>query len=519
MIRSLRSIALLAPALLALASAPAAAQITLDIAGGVAGDDLTATLAGPVTPGQFVIVTFADTTGPLAVGTFLPGEPGFWDQDITMFSYPAFLQSAPYTNPIGVLDLSTLSTSAVGATVFSQAWTAPGPTSFLDQKSNVVTVIVGGHGFTTPTHMPPLSPHAYANVVQLTNGNVLVTGGGNAIGGTPNGMSEVYDYRTSTFSLTTNQALPRAVSAAVRMLDGRVLITGGLDAVGAVTNSCEIFDPATGTFSVVNSMATGRALHGAALLNDGRVIVTGGSTNVSGADPVAQLLAAVSSATNTAEVYNPTTGLWANLPGMGGGARTAHITQILPDGRVLIAGGVQPGFLGIPTFLTSASRYNPVTNLWNATASMGGSGRAISTAVRLANGRVLVSGGLNANLIALSASALPDVSVYDNATNTWQNGPNMGTARYTHSATLMPDGTVLVAGGVTGTVSSTVAPITLATCALLTTGNVWLPMPSMSEVRAAHGAVRTPDGERVILIGGANDVGAIDPGTAELYVP
>lgn len=509
---------LLAPAALALFATPASAQISLDVSGGIIGENLVCDLSGTVPPTDFVILTFSDTTGPLNVSDVIPGEPGFWDQDLTMFLYPAFLQGPAYVNPLGDVDLSGLSPTLVGATVFGQAWTTSLGTPFLNLKSNVITVILGNHGSTTPTLLPPFTGHAYYTCVPLTNGNVLCAGGADSLGGFGTGASEVYDYKTSTFFLTSNQAAPRASQASTRLADGRVLICGGIDSSGVIINTVEIYNPTTNAFTSAANMNSPRALHQAVLLNDGRVFVCGGSTSISGADAVAQLLSVITSATATTEIYDPVANTWTTKASMSGGARTGHVATLLNDGRVLIAGGVQ-SFFGIPTFLTSATRYNATANTYAATASMGGGGRALSVATKLNDGRVLLTGGLSADIINQTISAVTAVSIYNNTNNTWQNGPNMGTGRYAHTATLLPSGEVLVTGGVSGTASATTGAATVQTCEGYTTSNTWAVRPSLSEKRAAHGATLTKDGKRVLIVGGANDVGLINPGTSELYVP
>ncbi|HKE02368.1 MAG TPA: kelch repeat-containing protein [Planctomycetota bacterium] len=497
----------------------AKAQVTLDIAGGLSGETAVFTVGGTPPPGEFVILTLSDTKGPLPVGLLLPGQPGAWDQDLSMFNYPAFFQVAPVTNPFAVIPLAAVTPAFAGLHLFSQAWTVPGPTSFLDQKSNVVTLLFGAHGVSTPTLSPPLAPHAFFNAVPLASGGILVTGGGNGIGGAGSASAEVYDPKTAEFAATANLPAARAGGVAIRLNDGRVLLAGGLDGTGAVTAACELYDPSTNTFAATGSLLTGRALFAGAKLADGRVLVCGGSTSVSGTDVVSQLLALVSNATSSAETYNPATGTWSGAAAMPA-TRSGHIAAALPDGRVLVAGGVQPGILGIPQFLTTASRYNPTTNAWNATASMGTSGRALSSAAVLNDGRVMVAGGLNANILALTASAVADVSIFNNANNTWQNGPNLSAGRYTHTLTTLPDGRVVAAGGLTGTVSTTMAPTTLASVEAYTPApSAWAPLFDMLEPRSAAGAALTPDGKRIVVIGGANDFGPIDPPTSELYVP
>lgn len=509
----------LAPAALALCASQASAQISLDVSGGIIGESLVCDLAGTVNPGEFVILTFSDTTGPLNVSDILPGETGFWDQDITMFLYPAFMQPAAYTNPLANADLSTLSPTLTGVVLFGQAWTTGLGTPFLTSKSNVITVILGSHGVSTPTFQPPVSPHAYFACVPLTNGNVLCSGGADSLGGFGTGATDVYDYKTSTFALTANQPSARSSTASVRLADGRVLICGGIDSGGIVLTATEIYNPVTNSFTPGANMNTARALHQAVLLNDGRVFVCGGSTAISGTDPVSQLLSVISNATSSTEIYDPVANTWTTKAAMSGGARTGHTATTLTDGRVLIAGGVQSGFLGIPSFLTSCTRYSASTNTYTATAALPGGGRALPNGLRLADGRVILTGGLSADIINQTITAVTTVSIYNNTSNTWQSGPNMTTGRYVHTATLLPNNEVLVTGGVTGTASATTTAVTVASCEAYTTTNTWAARPAMLQNRAAHGAALTKDGKRVLIVGGADDLGLINPGTSELYVP
>lgn len=505
-------------------AAPASAQISLDVSGGIIGESAVFTLAGSVPAGEFVVLTFGQTKGPTPVALLLPGQPGEWDLDLTMFEFPAFLQIAPVVNPLANADLTFLSPSLVGVHLFAQAWTAPGPTSFLDLKSNVVTLLFGLHGVTTPTLSPPLAPHAYFSQVALTDGDVLLSGGGNGLGGAGTGLAEVYEHEAAEFAPTANPPIARAGGTAVRLPDGRVLLAGGIDSNTSVTTSCELYDPATRTFASTGSMATPRALHAAVLLNDGRVLVCGGSTSVSGTDLVTQLLSIVSNSTASAEIYNPGTGTWSGTGNMSGGQRTGHVAALLPDGRVLAAGGVQPGLFPFlpPVFLSSSTRFTPGSGTWaNTSNSMNGGGRALSSVTTLNDGRVMVAGGLTASILTLSASAVPAVSIFNNGSGLWEAGvAALPTARYTNPLTTLPDGRIVAAGGVTGDASSTTTPTVIATVHIYTpAANIWSLGTPLLEPRSAHGATLTIDGKRILYAGGANSAGTITPATSELYVP
>ena len=129
----------------------------------------------------------------------------------------------------------------------------------------------------------------------LSNGHVLITGGGDRTG--PLASAELYDPATATFAATGSMAAARYLQTSTQLASGLVLVAGGYaDGVGSLA-SAELYDPATATFRPAGSMSDTRVEHTATLLNDGRVlIVAGGSTDESLDD--APRLA-------TAELYQP----------------------------------------------------------------------------------------------------------------------------------------------------------------------------------------------------------------------
>jgi hypothetical protein len=123
--------------------------------------------------------------------------------------------------------------------------------------------------------------------------------------------------------------------------------------------------------------------------------------------------------------------------------RASHTATLLPDGRVLVAGGVSGNDAG-PCCgqLSSAELFDPRTGSWTATRSMielqGG-----STATLLPDGRVLVAGEINGGIDGGWSPA----ELYDPDTGSWTPTRNMIEPRAGFTATLLPDGLVLVAGG------------------------------------------------------------------------
>ena len=122
---------------------------------------------------------------------------------------------------------------------------------------------------------------------------------------------------------------------------------------------------------------------------------------------------------------------------------THHTATLLPNGKVLVAGGLSNGVFGEGTPTSSAELYDPATGTWTATLNMGDPhGR--HTATLLPTGQVLVAGGFPLTPFSeFSRSA----ELYDPATGTWSYTGPLRDGRFDHTATLLPNGKVLAAGG------------------------------------------------------------------------
>src|SRR6478735_67029 len=125
--------------------------------------------------------------------------------------------------------------------------------------------------------------------------------------------------------------------------------------------------------------------------------------------------------------------------------RADHTATLLPDGRVLIAGGmVENG-----VFLNSAELFDPATGRFAATASMQ-SRRVGHSATLLPNGKVLIAVGLAGRIFEGGPGNVATTEIYDPATGRFTPGPPMTTPRTGHIAALLSNGKVLVAGGADG---------------------------------------------------------------------
>jgi hypothetical protein len=333
----------------------------------------------------------------------------------------------------------------------------------------------------------------------LRDGRVLVAGGG---AGVPVADAELYDPRTRAWTATGSLTATRRFHTALLLGDGRVLASGGLDGPGGEGTkslaSTELYDPGTGTWEATRPLITPRDHHTATALGDGRVLVVGGAEAAKGirGDGLygGRVLA-------SAELFDPVTGTWSVTGGLAM-AREAHFAVLLRSGKVLVVGGESGG----TSRASSAELYDPTAGRW---VEAGNPGIAnIATATLLANGEVLVTGSVAGRKSGVAA-------LYDPLGGTWTATGNLIVGRSDDTATLLPTGRVLVAGG------QSTDQRTLASAEIFDPDSgVWTPTGKMSARREWHTAVVLADGS-VMVVGGEQ----LPPGphlfldSAEIYGP
>jgi WD40 repeat protein len=285
------------------------------------------------------------------------------------------------------------------------------------------------------------------------------------------------------FNRVSDLGTPRRHATATRLPDGRILIVGGVgtngvdmsnnNAGGTFFASAEIYDPATASFTPTGSMATPRGLHTAVLLPNGKVLVAGGF-NATGN------LA-------SAELWDPATGTFGPTGTMGS-TRSQHTATLLPNGKVVVIAG-----FGAPS---TAEIYDPATGAFTAVAGTLTDARNTHTATLLPNGLVLVTGGYGV------AGTLASTELFNPATGAFSAGGAMTAARGSHTATLLPNGKVLVAGGngTNGDVSFALASAELYTPST----NTFAATGSMANARQWQSAVLLSTGN-VLMAGGNNN--------------
>lgn len=283
---------------------------------------------------------------------------------------------------------------------------------------------------------------------------VLIVGGGNGTLLSPvsTNSTEVYDPRTHSFSAGPIMTYSRAMHQSVLLDSGKVLILGGSDTAGVVAAGNELYDPVTNTLSAAAPMLSARSGHIATKLPNGKVLVTGGLPSFTGG--TTNLPAVLNGAMNTAELYDPISDSWTAVTGTMSDKRMGHAQILVAGGtKVLICGGIKGGTTffgqGVPTWSSTADVYDVATNTISSTASFG-TGRAGHSLTLLANGDVLLAGGVVSGLF-LIPTATGNCQTWNPGSGSWSSTGSMATARGMHTAAALGNGSTVLMGGLAGT--------------------------------------------------------------------
>jgi hypothetical protein len=304
---------------------------------------------------------------------------------------------------------------------------------------------------------------------------VLIAGGLSADATTSLSDISFYDPGTNTFEITgisMNQA--RELHTATSLLDGNILFVGG----DSSERSAEIFDPGTGLFTSVADTINPHLGHRATLLQDGGVLVTGH----------------MGTPANTAEIYKPLTRTFVSVGPMGH-SRNRHTSTLLPNGKVLITGGYEYDIVGASS---STELYDPATGLFAEIAGgMAGGPRLDHQATLLDNGTVFITGGNSSAPVNMTAEIYDPTPSVDHPNGYFQLIGNMLAGHERHQAALLRDGSVLIMGGnASGAYNEIYDPFT----------STFRETGPMSTYRLDGAAAVLPDG-KVLITGGYQEEG------------
>ena len=292
------------------------------------------------------------------------------------------------------------------------------------------------------------------------------------------------------FVATNTMAQTRANGTATVLPSGKILFAGGQSLTGTAQSSAEIYDPATGVFTIlVAVMTSARKSHTAVLLDNGNVLIAGGTDNNG------NLL-------NTAEIFSPSAQTFTLLPNTMSDSRASHTATKLNNGQVLITGGQDA-----TTILNTAEIYDPVLQQFICVGGVSATpplcnpsmndSRTAHTATRLGDGSVLLVGGRdNAGNVTGTSERFIPAPASNAGAGLFSASGSLSDVRISHTATLLNDGTVLVAGGNDGLDVVPTAEIynpTLGRFSL--TGSSASSSATMTTPRANHTATLLSDGQ------------------------
>jgi chitodextrinase len=320
---------------------------------------------------------------------------------------------------------------------------------------------------------PFTMPIVAVNMMLMHTGKVLMWDGdqyGND--------ARVFDPSVMTYAPRPNSITNMFCASQTFLPNGDALVVGGHAGAFSGLNDANLFSPATENWTPIAPMSFGRWYPTATTLSDGRVLVVSGSINCSGCNA------------DTPEVYDPATGSWTSLTGAQLNMPLYPFMFQLPDGRVLYAGSDEANT--ITRALTVA------TQTWTT----------IDPVVRTGGSAVMFRPG-----VALKAGSPGNVDLPpEQAVNTaylldmnapapaWRQVGSMAQPRVYHTLTALPDGTVIVTGGVQNS-DEVSAPASLTSEIWDPATELWSTMATGTVRRSYHSTgLLLPDG-RVLVAG------------------
>lgn len=317
----------------------------------------------------------------------------------------------------------------------------------------------------------------------LADGRVLVVGG---ILGAPSQLgwdafvaeAELFDPATERFEQGAALEFPRSLATATRVADGRVIVVGGStlneNELSIPALPIEVWDPASESFSIAGELPVGGVLFHCAVALGSAVLV------IDECQPGACTPLRVSPASS------PTP--------LGGEPSYRYGIDVdcalLPDGRVLLAGGLEDIDLMPASYVEI---YDPTSQSFESVGPMSGAYGNQSKLVTLDNGDVLIFGG--------GVEGAPLGQIYSPSTGQFTAVDGDVTNRAEHSLTLLGDGRVLILGGIAAATFELAPGLDLFDPA---TGG-FVSLGSSFEARKGHTAVRLDGGP--VLIAGGQDAG------------
>ena len=422
---------------LALTASAAAQSPELSKFGGAAPGTTTLSLAG--TPGELYVLVL----GTSEAQTVLPSGATF---DVSLdllslsFALPGFIGVLDGAGAAGASLALPASPALLGLTLSFQA--ASG--AAVNKVSNLVRVTPQAPGTFAGALSDPTLPIVGGAVATQSDGLLQLVGGSGPLAQTYDPDREEFDLGGVTFGVGL-------LSQSTALADGRVLFTGGLGQDGQPTAVAAVYDPADGSTTEL-AMGAPRAGHGATLLGNGTVLVTGGFAALDLTD----ILGLFQGLLASSERFDPTTMSFSAGPAMLE-PRALHTSAPLANGGALVAGGLTLiPFVNLPSVSATAYEFSPGLGTFGLPKFLPGA-RLAHSATLLDDGRVLLCGGVNIDLVTFLTSLDPldiTISTLDDCV-TYKPGffggfsgaGTLSSPRAGAGMVALPGGRALVAGG------------------------------------------------------------------------
>ncbi len=327
-------------------------------------------------------------------------------------------------------------------------------------------------------------PIVAVNMILLRTGQVLMWDGD-----TNGGDARLWNPALGTFTSVPNNLTNLFCSGQIALPDGRALVVGGHQAGFVGVRDANAFDPLTRTWQPAAPMAFPRWYPTATTLPDGRVLVTSGTTTCS------------TCLADTPEIYDPASNTWTQLSGARLTMPLYPFMFVLPDGRVLFAGSDEAN--------TNTQALDMTMERWTMVDPVVVTG---GSAAMYWPGMVIKAGSPgNVDLSPTPASNTAYVIDLNQPSPAWRQVGSMSFPRTYHTLTMLPDGNVVVTGGVQ-TTDEVSAPGAYAAEIWNAQAETWTTMAAMQIRRSYHStALLLPDGR--VLVAGS---GRFAPMTNEL---
>lgn len=327
----------------------------------------------------------------------------------------------------------------------------------------------------------PMAFRSAAHTATLADDGKVVIVGGSRADTVPSSSIDVYDPAAGGFRTIGTLSNGRYGHSATRFADGRVFVAGG--ATATANPWAELVDERTGQSLPLPAPVKRRFAHAATWLGNGRVLITGGAvTGEAGA------------ASDTAEIFDAATGQFRLLDSRMYSRRAYHSATRMPDGRVLILGGLS----GQATNYELAEIFDPRTEAFTAVGVVDNRERGLHATVTLPDGSVLMLGGETFDMRALGA-----VLRFDGTTLASTSLATLLRPRTLVEGVTSRDGRVFLFAGESG---ENPAPTETAESYSVATGARTI--ASLPEARIGHTTTRLKDG-RILIVGGEDRSGTL----------